>query len=47
MDDGYSLISIVIILASLILNAILYGFGAAIQNVNGAKLEEKAESGDA
>ena len=47
MDDGYSLISIAIILASLILNAILYGFGAAIQNVNGAKLEEKAESGDA
>lgn len=46
MDDGYSPISIVIILASLILSAILYGFGAAIQNVNEAKLEEKAESGD-
>lgn len=46
MDDGYSLISIVIVLTALILNAILYGFGAAIQNVNGARLEEKAESGD-
>lgn len=47
MDDGYSPVSMVILLAFVALSAVLYGFGAAIQHVNEAKLEEEKEKGDA
>ncbi len=47
MDDGYSPINMAILLAFVALSAVLYGFGAAIQHVNEAKLEEEKEKGDA
>lgn len=47
MDDGYSPVSMVILLAFIVLSAVLYGFGAAIQHVNETKLEEEKEKGDA
>lgn len=47
MDDGYSPINMVILLAFVAMSAVLYGFGAAIQHVNEAKLEEEKEKGDA
>ena len=43
MDDGYSPINMAILLAFVALSAVLYGFGAAIQHVNEAKLEEEKE----
>ena len=47
MDDGYSPVSMVILLAFIMLSAVLHGFGAAIQHVNETKLEEEKEKGDA
>lgn len=46
MDDGYSPVSMVILIAFILLSAALYGFGAAIQHVNETKLEEAKEKGD-
>ncbi len=46
MDDGYSPASIVLFLVFVVLSAVFYGFGAAIQNVNVSKLEEEMEKGD-
>ena len=45
MDDGYSPVSMVILLAFIMLSAVLHGFGAAIQHVNETKLEEEKEKG--
>lgn len=46
MDDGYSLISVIIFIAFILLDAVFYGFGAAIQNVNVSNLEKQMEEGD-
>lgn len=46
MGDGYSAAGILAILAFIILNGCLYGFGAAIQNLSESSLEEKEEAGD-
>ena len=45
MDDGYPPYSIVLFLLFLILEAMFYGFGAAIQNVNESSLEKEKEQG--
>lgn len=45
MDDGYSPLSILIFLLFVVLEAVFYGFGAAIQNVNENELEREMELG--
>lgn len=45
MDDGYSLVSILVLIGFILLEAVFYGFGSAIQNVNEGKLEAEARSG--
>lgn len=45
MDDGYSPLSILLLLGFILLEACFYGFGAAIQNVNPGKLEQDMEGG--
>lgn len=45
MDDGYSSVSILILILFVFLEAAFYGFGAAIQAVNQGKLEEDARNG--
>ena len=42
MDDGYSPVSILVLIGFILLEAVFYGFGSAIQNVNEGKLEEEA-----
>ncbi|MEY8356160.1 hemolysin family protein [Lachnospiraceae bacterium 54-53] len=45
MDDGNPLIRVIIFIAFIVLDAIFYGFGAAIQNVNTGELEHQMEEG--
>lgn len=45
MDDGYSGIQIAVFIGLVLLSAVLYGFGAAIQNVNEKELESQMEEG--
>ncbi|MBT9779366.1 DUF21 domain-containing protein [Clostridium sp. MCC353] len=45
MDDGYSLYSVIIFLLFILLDAVFYGFGSAIQNINISNLEKDAEEG--
>ena len=46
MDDGYWPLSIVIFAAFILLDAVLYGFGAAIQHLNSGTLEKEAQEGN-
>lgn len=46
MDDGNPLIRVIIFIAFIVLDAIFYGFGAAIQNLNASELEEQMEEGN-
>lgn len=46
MDDGYSPVSILVLIGFILLEAVFYGFGSAIQNVNEGKLEDEAEDGN-
>lgn len=46
MNDGHPAVGIGIFLIFILVNAILYGFGAAIQAVNENTIEEKAKEGD-
>lgn len=45
MDDGNPLLRVMIFVAFIVLDAIFYGFGAAIQNVNTSELEHQMEEG--
>lgn len=45
MDDGNPLLCVIIFIAFIVLEAIFYGFGAAIQNVNTGELEHQMEEG--
>lgn len=45
MDDGYWPLSILILLGFILVDALLYGFGAALQNMNINNLEKVAEEG--
>lgn len=46
MEDGYSPMHLLLFIGFLLLEACLYGFGAAIQNVNTVKLEQEMEAGN-
>lgn len=46
MEDGYSPMSLFLFIGFIVLEACLYGFGAAIQNVNTVKLEQEMEAGN-
>ena len=46
MDDGYSPVGILVLIGLIFLEAVFYGFGSAIQNVNEGKLEEEMENGN-
>lgn len=46
MDDGYPFISIIIFIGFIILYAVFYGFGSAIQNININNLEKEMENGN-
>lgn len=46
MDDGYSPASILVLIGFILLEAVFYGFGSAIQNVNEGKLEDEADGGN-
>lgn len=46
MDDGYPPVSILVLIGFILLEAVFYGFGSAIQNVNEGKLEDEAEEGN-
>lgn len=46
MDDGYSPVSIMVLIGFILLEAVFYGFGSAIQNVNEGKLEDEAGEGN-
>lgn len=46
MDDGYSLISVIIFIGFVFLDAAFYGFGSAIQNVNVGNLEKEMLDGN-
>ena len=45
MDDGNPLIRVIIFIAFIVLDAVFYGFGSAIQNVNTGELEHQMEEG--
>ncbi|MCI7263811.1 MAG: hemolysin family protein [Clostridium sp.] len=45
MDDGYWPLSILMLLGFILADALLYGFGAALQNMNQNNLEKAAEEG--
>jgi len=45
MDDGNPLIRVIIFIAFIVLDAVFYGFGSAIQNVNTSELEHQMEEG--
>ena len=45
MDDGNPLLRVMIFVVFILLDAIFYGFGAAIQNVNDTELERQMEEG--
>lgn len=46
MDDGYSPVSIIIFIGFILIEAMFYGFGAAIQNINVNNLEKEMEGGN-
>ena len=46
MDDGNSWIGIVLFAASVILFAVMYGFGAAVQALNTSALEDERDEGN-
>lgn len=46
MDDGYTSVSMLLLAGFILLDAVCYGFGAAIQNVNTGNLEKEAEEGN-
>lgn len=46
MDDGYWPFGILILAGFILIDAILYGFGSAIQNLNMNMLEKEAEEGN-
>ncbi|MEG0215155.1 MAG: hemolysin family protein, partial [Hungatella sp.] len=46
MDDGHSPLSIIIFIGFVLLEAVFYGFGAAIQNVNVNNLEKEMGDGN-
>lgn len=46
MDDGYWPLSLLILIGFILIDAILYGFGSAIQNLNENNLEKEAEEGN-
>ncbi|MEG2871351.1 MAG: hemolysin family protein [Clostridium sp.] len=46
MDDGYWPLSVLILAGFILIDAILYGFGAAIQSMNLNSLEKEAEEGN-
>lgn len=46
MDDGYSLVSVIIFIGFILLDAAFYGFGSAIQNLNVGVLEKDAAEGN-
>lgn len=46
MDDGYSPVSILVLIGFILMEAVFYGFGSAIQNVNEGKLEDEADGGN-
>ena len=45
MDDGYWPLSILILVGFILIDAVLYGFGSAIQNLN-VNNEKEAEEGN-
>lgn len=46
MEDGYPPLSILVFIAFILLEAVFYGFGAAIQNLNVNNLEKETEEGN-
>lgn len=46
MDDGYSPVSMLILILFILLEGAFYGFGAAVQNINEMKLEADAAEGN-
>lgn len=46
MEDGYWPLSILILVGFILIDAVLYGFGSAIQNMNVNSLEKEAEEGN-
>lgn len=46
MDDGYSPVSVLVLIGFILLEAVFYGFGSAAQNVNGGRLEDEAKEGN-
>ena len=46
MEEGSPIWGLIVFGLLVVLMAIVNGFGAAIQNVNGSELEKKAEDGD-
>lgn len=46
MEDGHSPWSLAVFVVFIIIDAIFYGFGAALQSLNEKKLEKAAEEGD-
>ena len=46
MDDGYWSFSLFLFLVFILLEAVFYGFGAAIQNLNQSDLEKEMEQGN-
>ena len=45
MDDGYWPFSLLLFLGFVLLEAIFYGFGAAVRNMNESSLEREVELG--
>ena len=46
MDDGNPLMWMIVFIAFIVLDAVFYGFGSAIQNVNTGELEHQMEEGN-
>lgn len=46
MDDGNPLLRVMMFIAFIVLDAVFYGFGAAIQNVSTSDLEDQLEDGN-
>ena len=46
MNEGSPIGGLIIFVVFLLIHGILYGFGAAVQNLNDSNMEKKAEEGD-
>ena len=46
MDDGNPLLRVMMFIGFIVLDAVFYGFGAAIQNVSTSDLEDQLEDGN-